>query len=112
MTLPAAVKAAAMALCLLPVSFEAQAISRYTSTSMACVNIQATIRAEGAAIFRWMQPPDIQRYDRFVAGSGYCFFGERAQITFIPSADTQSCAVYECRRYECDDDLFCRPWLR
>ena len=112
MVSPSAFKAAGIALCLLPVSFEAHAISRYTSTSMTCASIQATIRAEGAAIFRWTQPPNIQRFDRFVASSRNCFFGERAQVTFIPSADTQSCAVFECRRSECDDDLFCRPWLR
>ena len=36
-------KAVLIALCLLLVSFEAHAISRYNSTSMSCAEIKATV---------------------------------------------------------------------
>ena len=41
----------ALALTLLPL--QAQAISRYNSTSMSCAQVRATVRAEGAVIMRW-----------------------------------------------------------
>jgi hypothetical protein len=104
MKLPAAFQAAAVALCVLPISSEAFAISRYQSTLMPCANIRATILSEGAAIFGWLQPPNIDRFGKYVAHVGYCFIGEEAKIVYIPSKDTKSCAVLECQPE--DDDLF------
>jgi hypothetical protein len=99
----------AMAVSALP--FEAEAISRYNSTSMSCAQIQATIRSEGAAIMRWRSPQSgVQRYNRFVAHGGFCPTAERAERAFIPSADRQSCPVWECRQYSPDDrDFFWIP---
>jgi hypothetical protein len=104
MALPTVAKAVALALCLAPVSFGAFAISRYQSTSMPCAGIRATILNEGAAIFRWKQPPNIDRFGRYVAHVGYCFIGEEAEVTYIPAADTNACAVLECKPE--DDDFF------
>jgi hypothetical protein len=98
------VQAAAIALCVVPFASEAFAISRYQSMSMPCANIRATILNEGAAIFRWKQPPNIDRYGRFVAHSGFCFIGEEAEVEYIPAADTRECPVLECQQE--DDDLF------
>ena len=106
MLLPSAFKATAMVLCLMLVSFEAHAISRHTSTSMTCANIQATIRAEGAAIFRWTQKPNIERYGRFVANSRYCDPYWTAQTSLIPSANSKSCPVFECKPYRLDPFFF------
>src|SRR5690606_25247966 len=103
---PLAIAGAAAAL--IALSVEAQAISRYQSASMSCGRIQATIRAEGAAIFRWRQPPNISRYGRFVAHNGYCDPHERAEATTIPAADTPSCPVRECRNFRREDDPFYR----
>ncbi len=85
-------------LCLAAV--EAQAISRYKSTSMSCASIHGVVATEGAVILRWTQPPDIQRFDRFVQHSGFCDAGERAVRSSVPSADYQFCPVNRCRQCE------------
>lgn len=108
MALERSLKVAAVALCLLPASFQAHAISRYTSTAMSCPAIQQKISVEGAAIFRWTQKPDISRYGRYVAGNGYCDPGERAEWTRIPAKGTPSCPVLECKHYDPCDDPFMR----
>jgi hypothetical protein len=98
----------ALAVTLLPL--QAQAISRYNSTSMSCADVRATVRAEGAAIMRWRSARSgVQRYGRFVAHDGFCASAERAEWSHIPSADRQSCPVYECKQYSPDDDFF---WWR
>jgi hypothetical protein len=105
-------KIAAIVVCLLPVSFQAQAISRYTSTSMTCSAIHQKIANEGAAIFRWTQKPNISRYGRYVINDGLCGFRERAQPVYIPSSDKAQCQVYECQRYDPRDDPLERFFLQ
>ena len=102
----APLKIAVTALVMTAVSGDAQAISRYSATSMNCASIRATVQAEGAAIFRWKQPPDIDRFDRIVAHTGYCLWGQVATLTDIPSKDTKRCVVFNCQRPVFDDDLF------
>jgi hypothetical protein len=104
----ATMKAVLIALSLLLVSFEAQAISRYNSTSMSCGEIKATLRAEGAAILRWRGNSGIQRYGRFVANGGFCESGTRAETSYVPSADRKSCSVRECKYWDPDDDIIFR----
>ena len=96
------------------IACEAQAISRYNSTSMNCSQIRATIQAEGAVIMRWRSAQDATRplFKRLVAHNGYCDRNERAETVFIPSADQRSCAVRECKRYDPDDDMLFRLWRR
>jgi hypothetical protein len=90
-------KATGILLGLLLVATEAQAISRYSATSLSCARIQAIAEAEGAALMRWVQPPDIQRYDRIVANRRFCFAGETTVPSTVPSADTAACPVYICK---------------
>lgn len=104
-------KIAAIVICLLPVSFQAQAISRYTSTSMSCASIHHKIEAEGAAIFRWTQKPNISRYGRYVVNDSLCGFKERAQPIYIPSSDSKQCPVLECQHYDPRDDPLMRFFL-
>jgi len=101
----APLKIAVLALVMAAVSGDAQAISRYNATSMSCASIRATVQAEGAAIFRWKQPPDIDRFDRIVAHTGHCLWGEVATPTDIPSKDATRCVVLNCQRPVFDDDL-------
>ena len=101
-------KSILIALCLLLISFEAQAISRYNSTSMSCGEIKATVRGEGAVILRWRGNSGIQRYGRFVAHGGFCESGTRAETSYVPSADRRSCAVRECKYYDPDDEFIFR----
>lgn len=101
-------KAVLIALSLLLVSFEAQAISRYNSTSMSCGEIKATVRGEGAVILRWRGNSGAQRYGRFVAHTGFCSAGERAETSYVPSADRRSCSVRECKYWDPDDDIIFR----
>ncbi len=77
-------KAGTVLLGLLLAASQAHAISRYNSTSMSCADIGAVVRAEGAVVLRWKQPPDIQRFDRFVAHTGFCSWGERGRTVERP----------------------------
>ena len=102
-----------MAMGLLLVSFEAQAISRYNSTSMSCDRIRATVRSEGAVILRWQGRSGAPRYGRFVAHGGFCESGTRAETSYVPSSDRRSCPVRECKYWSPDDDFIWRPgWRR
>lgn len=101
-------KAVLIALSLLLVSFEAQAISRYNSTSMSCERIRATVRAEGAVILRWSGRSGVPRYGRFVAHTGFCESGTRAETSYVPSSDRRSCPVRECKYWDPDDDFIFR----
>jgi hypothetical protein len=98
----------ALAVTLLPL--QAQAISRYNSTSMSCAQVRGTILAEGEVIMRWRSSRGIQRYGRFVAHDGFCPTAEIAEWSYIPSADRQSCPVWECKQYSPEDDFF--RWRR
>ena len=103
-------KAVLLALCLSLVSMEAYAISRYNSTSMGCNEVKATVRSEGAVILRWRSKnnPNLPRYGRFVANNSYCRLGERAERSYVPSADRNSCPVLECKYYDPHDELLFR----
>ena len=101
-------KTVLIALCLSLVSLDAQAISRYNSTSMSCGEVKATVRAEGAVILRWRSPRGIQRYGRFVADGGFCKSGTRAETSYVPASDRKSCGVYECKYWDPDDDFIWR----
>ena len=105
-------KAFLVALSLTLVSFEAQAISRYNSTSMSCGEIRATVRAEGAAILRWRGRSGVPRYGRFVAHGGFCESGTLAETSYVPASDRRSCPVYECKYWDPDDDFIWRPGWR
>jgi hypothetical protein len=96
----------AVAIALLPL--EAQAISRYNSTSMSCAKVRAIVRSEGAVIMRWRSSRGVQRYGRFVAHDGFCPSAEIAEWSYIPSADRSSCPVYECKQYSPEDEFW---WL-
>ena len=101
-------KSVLIALCLMLMSLEAHAISRYNSTSMSCGEIKATVRGEGAVILRWRGNSGIQRYGRFVAHGGFCESGTRAETSYVPSADRRSCAVRECKYWDPDDEFIFR----
>ncbi|WP_378949665.1 hypothetical protein [Mesorhizobium sp. ANAO-SY3R2] len=92
-----------LAICLMMLSVEAEAISRYNSTSMSCAQAQRAVRNEGAVILRWKSPGSgVQRYDRFVRNDGFCEAGEEANITSVPTSDAKSCPVYNCKQIERD----------
>jgi hypothetical protein len=82
------------------VAQEAQAISRYTSTSMSCSSVKATVKSEGAVILRWTSAQGNPRHGRYVASTGYCDGGERAVNAYVPSSDKNLCSVKTCKR--CD----------
>ncbi|MBL8584853.1 MAG: hypothetical protein JNL61_21815 [Rhizobiaceae bacterium] len=77
---------------------EADAISRLESTSLACEDLRAKVREEGAVILRFnsKKDPSIELYERFVRDSRYCEYVERAKTTYVPAADTDSCRVFHC----------------
>jgi len=89
-----------IALALSLVSVEAQAISRYNSTSMSCAGIQARVSAEGAILLRWRSKrnPSLPMGGRFVRNSGFCDLHLRASTAYVPSSDRKSCPVRKCKR--------------
>ncbi len=102
-------RTALLALCLSLLSVEAQAISRYNSTSMTCNQVKAAVRGEGAVILRWRSKNNgIQRYGRFVANGSFCASGLRAERSSVPSSDRKSCPVLECKYFDPDDRFIYR----
>ncbi len=97
-------KAVLLAASLVVVVSEAEAISRYNSTSMSCDRIKSTVRNEGAVILRWSGRNGVLRYGRFVANGRFCSGGERAETSYVPSSDRKSCAVRECKYFDPYDD--------
>jgi hypothetical protein len=91
------------------VAQEAEAISRYTSTSMSCSSVKATVKSQGAVILRWTSSQGNPRHGRYVASTGYCDPGERAVTAYVPTADKGSCAVKTCKHcdpFDNDDGFF------
>jgi len=93
-----------LAACLTLAAAEAQAISRYDPTRMSCGKVQATIAREGAVILRYQsrRVPGLPLYDRYVQSTRFCNMGEVKARASVPSADTNSCTVYKCKRPEFD----------
>ena len=100
-------KTVLFAVCMSLVSVEAHAISRYNSTSLSCGEARAIIRSEGAAIMRWTstRTPGLPLYGRFVDHDGFCPESYRAENSFIPTADRNSCLLLECKPFSPDDDF-------
>ncbi|KQU76547.1 hypothetical protein ASC75_02750 [Aminobacter sp. DSM 101952] len=102
-------KAILLAVCLTLVAAEAQAVSRYISTSMSCAQVQGAVRGEGVAILRWASPTSgVPRYDRYVRNDRFCPSGQEARRAYVPTADARSCPVYNCKQIERDRFFFKR----
>lgn len=80
----------------------AHAISRYYSHDFTCVEAKQTVKDEGAVIFRYpsTRVPGLMLYDRYVANSNYCYSGESAERAYVPTADTNKCMLYNCKRID------------
>lgn len=83
----------------------ASAISRYNAANMSCAEAKSRIRQEGAVIlrFRSKMNPSVPRFGRFVLHVGFCTPAEIAEVTYIPTADTDNCPVRECQTTDFDD---------
>ena len=90
----------------------AGAISRKNAWSMSCARAQDTVYANGAVIlnFRSKLNPSIPRYGRFVADQRFCAGSELAEVTYIPTADTNGCPLLECHLHDFDDFDIWRRW--
>ncbi|TPL60220.1 hypothetical protein FJ942_06515 [Mesorhizobium sp. B2-4-2] len=97
-------KTVVLAACLTLVAAKAQAISRYDPTRMECGRVQATIARQGAVILRYQsrRVPGLPLYDRYVQSQQFCTMGEVRTRAYVPSADTKSCPVYNCKRPDND----------
>jgi hypothetical protein len=89
-----------LALVLSLATTQAEAISRYTSTSMSCARVQDIIQNEGAAIMRNQGRSGLTLYDRYVIGPQFCEGNEVVELAYIPTTDTKSCPVYHCVKFE------------
>ena len=106
-------KSIVLSAALLLTALPAQAISRHSSTSMNCIDVRATIGAQGAAImgYRSTRNPSLPLFDRYVRNDLFCQHDEYAKLVFIPAADTPQCPVYRCEKIEFDDFPFFRHRL-
>jgi hypothetical protein len=85
------------------------AISTYTSTSMSCGSIKATIQNQGAVIFRWTSPrTGNPRYNRYVRNANYCLVNQTTKPTYIPASNTSNCRVFYCVKRERNCDIWDR----
>jgi len=80
----------------------ADAISRVRSDLNSCAAVQAVVQREGAVILQHASKrvPNYLLYDRYVANRNFCTLGEVLERKSVPAADTASCRVYVCKRYE------------
>jgi len=79
---------------------DAQAINRYTSTSMTCSGVAAAINRDGAAIMRYTSKSGALRYDRYVRNRNFCQPNETTQRAYIPTSDLSACPVNRCKEIE------------
>ncbi|MBZ9757384.1 hypothetical protein LB524_19050 [Mesorhizobium sp. ESP6-5] len=101
-----------LAACLTLVAAQAQAISRYDPTRLSCGKVQSTIARQGAVILRYQsnRVPGLPLYDRYVQSQRFCTIGEVRTRAYVPSADTKSCPVYNCKRR--DNEHFRHRFIR
>lgn len=90
---------------------EASAISRYQTMRMACDDVQAVLRQEGAAILRWrsQRNSSLPIYGRYVSDRRFCEYGEVTRFASVPTRDDPSCGVRKCVRP--DNEFFRRRIL-
>jgi hypothetical protein len=78
-------------------SVDANAISRYTATSMTCASIKAAIRNQGAVILRSTSPRTGNTIsNRYVANGNYCLANQITRSTSVRASNTRNCGVYYC----------------
>lgn len=88
---------------------DADAISRYWSTTMTCAALNATVQREKAVLFRWQSHlTGNTLYGRFVVNDNYCLPSEMVGTLWIPSSDKAKCALNQCVHRDMDDDLLLR----
>ena len=77
---------------------QAGAISRYSAMQIECGEINAIIKREGAAIFRYPSPRKfgLTLYDRYVRDSSFCSSHQSLERVLIPSLGGEQCAVRHC----------------
>lgn len=91
----------ALAACFSLLAVEAHAINRYTSTSMTCSKVKATISREGAAIMQHRSPrTGMTLYDRYVKNRLFCSPGQTTDSAYIPTSDLPSCPVNRCEEIQ------------
>ncbi len=88
---------AASLACLALASAEAQAMSRYTATSLSCDRIQSTIKSEGRTFLSWQSArTNLPLYGIFISNRRECGPDEGTERTYVPSSDKSACLVKKC----------------
>ena len=73
---------------------------------MSCAKAKSIVRAEGAVILNFRATyANVPRYGRFCHQRLLLRSSERAEIIYIPTADTKSCPVLECKLFDIDEDF-------
>lgn len=90
----------------------ASAINRYNADQLACAEIRAIIRDDGAAIMRYRskRDPSLVLYDRYVRDRFFCAWREDVETAWIPSQDKAQCRVWRCAPARWREDMFFRQF--
>ena len=74
---------------------EALAVSRYTSTSLSCGEVQSKIKAEGRVMLGWRDDGN-EIYRVFILHRRLCRPDEGTELAYVPTTDKKSCPVRRC----------------
>ncbi len=86
-----------LALLVLLIPFEANAIVRYLVQDMTCDEVQGAIERDGAAIlYRKASASGVPLYNRYVSGPEFCETGQKIARASVATADSNSCSVSTC----------------
>lgn len=86
-----------LACAMLPVAFAAAAEPSLSVARLSCEQVQAELRAIGAAILRFQTSDRTKRnYDRYVSDSRFCDSGQTAVLASVPTGDRDNCPVRKC----------------
>lgn len=87
----------ALACAMVPVAFVAAAEPSLSVARLSCEQVQAELKAIGAAILRFQTSDRTKRnYDRYVSDSRFCDSGQTAVLASVPTGDRDSCPVRKC----------------
>jgi hypothetical protein len=64
-----------------------------STSSMTCAQARSFVTVSGGVVLS----TGPTTYDRFVAHSGYCVHGERAELAWVPTRDVAQCPLNVCR---------------
>ena len=73
--------------------------ARVNTNNLTCSQAKSLVRSSGAVVLSTGR----YTYERYVAGAGYCSYGEYIKRAYVPTRDRKSCSI----GYLCTNE---NPW--